>query len=148
MAKEITITSKRNHLPTEKQLLAMPASEYMNAIQLAFFRHRLQELELEIHNNTDTTAKTLRGIEFVSDPNDRATIEEAYGVEFRTRDRERKLLTKIRQAFSRIESGEYGWCDETGESIGLGRLLARPTATLTLEAQERRELRQKSYEYQ
>ncbi|KAA0911099.1 RNA polymerase-binding protein DksA [Pusillimonas sp. ANT_WB101] len=146
MAKETRTAGKQIHLPTEEQLLAMSPSEYMNSAQLAFFQHRLQELEREIHNNTDKTTETLRGTEFVSDPSDRATIEEAYGVEFRTRDRELKLLIKIRQALGRIESGDYGWCDETGEPIGLGRLLARPTATLTLEAQERRELRQKSYE--
>jgi len=81
----------------------------------------------------------------VPDPADRATIEEEHALELRTRDRERKLLKKVQQAINRIDAGEYGWCEETGEPIGLQRLLARPTATLSLEAQQRRELRQKLY---
>lgn len=74
-----------------------------------------------------------------------ATIEEEHALELRTRDRERKLLKKVQQSIARIDSGEYGWCEETGEPIGIPRLLARPTATLSLEAQERREMRQKLY---
>ena len=81
----------------------------------------------------------------VPDPADRATIEEEHALELRTRDRERKLLKKVEQALARIESGDYGWCEETGEAIGVARLLARPTANLSLEAQERRELRQKLF---
>ena len=81
----------------------------------------------------------------VPDPADRATIEEEHALELRTRDRERKLLKKVEQALGRIESGDYGWCEETGEPIGLNRLIARPTAYLSLEAQERRELRQKLF---
>ena len=77
------------------------------------------------------------------DPAARATIEEEHALELRTRDRERKLLKKVQQSIARIDSGDYGWCEETGEPIGIPRLLARPTATLSLEAQERRELRQK-----
>ena len=79
------------------------------------------------------------------DPADRATIEEEHALELRTRDRERKLLKKISQSISRIDAGDYGYCDETGEPIGLGRLLARPTATLSLEAQQRRELKHKLF---
>ena len=79
------------------------------------------------------------------DPADRATIEEEHALELRTRDRERKLLKKISQSLGRIDSGDYGFCDETGEPIGLGRLIARPTATLSLEAQQRRELKQKMF---
>jgi RNA polymerase-binding transcription factor DksA len=74
-----------------------------------------------------------------------AMIEEEHALELRTRDRERKLLKKVEQALARIESGDYGWCEETGEPIGLNRLIARPTANLSLEAQERRELRQKLF---
>jgi len=81
----------------------------------------------------------------VPDPADRATIEEEHALELRTRDRERKLLKKIQQSIMAIDSGEYGFCDETGEPIGVGRLLARPTASLSLEAQQRRELKQKLY---
>ena len=80
-----------------------------------------------------------------TDPADRATIEEEHALELRTRDRERKLLKKIAQSITRLDSGEYGYCDETGEPIGLPRLLARPTATLSLEAQQRRELKQKMF---
>ena len=81
----------------------------------------------------------------VPDPADRATIEEEHALELRTRDRERKLLKKIEQSIGRIDGGDYGYCDETGEPIGVGRLLARPTATLSLEAQQRRELKQKMF---
>ena len=81
----------------------------------------------------------------VPDPTDRATIEEEHALELRTRDRERKLLKKIEQSIVRIDAGDYGYCDETGEAIGVGRLLARPTATLSLEAQQRRELKQKMF---
>jgi len=81
----------------------------------------------------------------VPDPADRATIEEEHALELRTRDRERKLLKKVQAAIKRIDEGEYGYCEETGEPIGVRRLLARPTATLSLEAQERREIKQKMF---
>jgi DnaK suppressor protein len=87
----------------------------------------------------------LRETVIVPDPADRATIEEEHALELRTRDRERKLLKKVQQALARIESGEYGYCEETGDPIGIPRLLARPTATLSLEAQQRREIKQKMY---
>ena len=132
-------------LPSEKELLAMPESDYMNDRQLAFFRDRLRELEKGILSNAGQTTEHLRETQFVPDPADRATIEEEHALELRTRDRERKLLKKVQQSIVRIDSGEYGWCEETGEPIGVPRLLARPTATLSLEAQERREMRQKLY---
>ena len=134
-----------NNLPTESELLRMPASEYMNERQLGFFRDRLRQLEQEIRSNAGATTEHLRETQFVPDPADRATIEEEHALELRTRDRERKLLKKVQQSIARIDAGEYGWCDETGEPIGLRRLLARPTATLSLEAQERREMRQKMF---
>ncbi len=81
----------------------------------------------------------------VPDPVDRATIEEEHALELRTRDRERKLLKKIAQALARLDTGDYGYCDETGEPIGLQRLMARPTATLSLEAQQRREMKQRMF---
>jgi len=130
---------------TEDELLAMPESDYMNPAQLAFFQNRLKELENEILANAGATTENLRETQFVPDPADRATIEEEHALELRTRDRERKLLKKVQQSLQLIESGEYGWCEETGEAIGLARLLARPTANLSLEAQERREKRQKLY---
>jgi DnaK suppressor protein len=132
-------------LPSEKELLAMPESDYMNDRQLAFFKERLRGIEQDILSNAGQTTEHLRETQFVPDPADRATIEEEHALELRTRDRERKLLKKVQQSIARIDSGEYGWCEETGEPIGVPRLLARPTATLSLEAQERREMRQKLY---
>jgi len=131
---------------TEAELLAMPDSEYMNDKQLDFFRARLQLLKDDLLSNAGETTEHLReDTSIVPDPADRATIEEEHALELRTRDRERKLLKKISQSLARIEAGDYGFCDETGEPISLGRLIARPTATLSLEAQQRRELKQKMF---
>lgn len=103
-------------------------------------------LKQEILSSAGQTTENLReDTVVVPDPADRATIEEEHALELRTRDRERKLLKKIEQSIGRIDAGDYGYCDETGESIGIGRLLARPTATLSLEAQQRRELKQKMF---
>lgn len=138
--------SKAGRELTEPELLAMPESEYMNDKQLDFFRARLQALKDDLLSNAGETTEHLReDTSIVPDPADRATIEEEHALELRTRDRERKLLKKISQSLGRIEAGDYGYCDETGEPIGLGRLLARPTATLSLEAQQRRELKQKMF---
>ena len=130
---------------TEAELLKMSEKDYMNAAQLDFFRQKLQTLKNDILKNASETTEHLRENILVPDPADRATIEEEHALELRTRDRERKLLKKVEQALARIESGDYGWCEETGEPIGLNRLIARPTANLSLEAQERRELRQKLF---
>ena len=131
---------------TEDELFAMPESEYMNDKQLDFFRARLEQQKEDLLNNAGETTEHLReDTSIVPDPADRATIEEEHALELRTRDRERKLLKKISQSLARIDSGDYGFCDETGEPIGLGRLLARPTATLSLEAQQRREMKQKMF---
>ena len=130
---------------TEQALLRMPEADYMNEAQRAFFRERLQQMEREILHNAGETTEHLRETVIVPDPADRATIEEEHALELRTRDRERKLLKKIQQAIASIDAGDYGFCEETGEPIGLPRLLARPTATLSIEAQQRRELRQKLY---
>ncbi len=138
--------SKAGRDLTEDELLAMPDSEYMNDKQLDFFRNRLQALKDDLLSNAGETTEHLReDTSIVPDPADRATIEEEHALELRTRDRERKLLKKISQSLARIESGDYGFCDETGEPIGLGRLIARPTATLSLEAQQRREMKQKMF---
>ncbi|WP_233154869.1 RNA polymerase-binding protein DksA [Candidimonas nitroreducens] len=145
MASKSAATAVHHSIMTEEELLAMPESDYMNEAQLAFFRDRLKQLEQDIINNAGATTENLRETQFVPDPADRATIEEEHALELRTRDRERKLLKKVQQSIARIDTGEYGWCEETGEPIGLPRLLARPTATLSLEAQERREMRQKLY---
>ena len=131
---------------TDEEVKAMPDAEYMNEKQLAFFRHKLSVLKQDIHNSAGETTEHLReDTVVVPDPADRATIEEEHALELRTRDRERKLLKKIEQSIARIDSGDYGYCDETGEPIGVGRLIARPTANLSLEAQQRRELKQKMF---
>ena len=123
----------------------MTENDYMNATQLAFFRLRLQEMEKELLANAGETTEHLRETVVVPDPADRATIEEEHALELRTRDRERKLLKKVQQSLQKIDAGDYGWCEETGDPIGVARLLARPTATLSLEAQQRRELKQRMY---
>ncbi len=131
---------------SDAEVIAMPDDEYMNDKQMAFFRLKLEELKRGILENAGETTEHLReDTVVVPDPADRATIEEEHALELRTRDRERKLLKKIEQSIQRIDAGDYGYCDETGEPIGVGRLLARPTATLSLEAQQRRELKQKMF---
>jgi DnaK suppressor protein len=131
---------------TDADLMAMPDAEYMNDVQMAAFRLKLSILKQDILNSAGETTEHLReDTSVVPDPADRATIEEEHALELRTRDRERKLLKKIEQSIVRIDAGDYGYCDETGEPIGVGRLHARPTATLSLEAQQRRELKQKMF---
>lgn len=132
-------------LITEDELMKMSEDDYMDERQLAFFKNRLENMEAELRANADQTTVNLRETTVAPDPADRATIEEEHALELRTRDRERKLLKKVRAAIRRIEEGDYGYCEETGDPIGVGRLLARPTATLSLEAQQRRELKQKMY---
>jgi DnaK suppressor protein len=130
---------------TEADLLKMSEKDYMNAAQLEFFKAKLLTLKADLLMHASETTEHLRENVLVPDPADRATIEEEHALELRTRDRERKLLKKVEQSLVSIESGDYGWCEETGEPIGVPRLLARPTANLSLEAQERRELRQKLF---
>jgi DnaK suppressor protein len=138
--------SKKVEQLSDAEILAMPDAEYMNDIQMAYFRRKLTILKQDILNSAGATTEHLReDTVVVPDPADRATIEEEHALELRTRDRERKLLKKIEQSIQRIDAGDYGFCDETGEAIGVGRLLARPTATLSLEAQQRRELKQKMF---
>ena len=132
-------------LITEDEIRAMGEKDYMNPAQLAFFKARLQQLEKDLLKNAGETTEHLRETVLVPDPADRATIEEEHALELRTRDRERKLLKKVQQSIAAIDGGDYGWCEETGEPIGIPRLIARPTATLSLEAQQRRELKQKLY---
>ena len=128
---------------TEAALLKMSDADYMNAAQLAFFRARLEALRDEMLSNAADTGEHLKENENFADPNDRATVEEENMLEQRVRDRERKLLKKINKALARIESGEFGYCLEPGEPIGLPRLLARPTAEYSIEAQERHEKMEK-----
>ena len=130
---------------SEDEIRLMGEKDYMNPAQLAFFKTRLQKLEKDLLKNAGETTEHLRETVLVPDPADRATIEEEHALELRTRDRERKLLKKVQQSIASIDAGDYGWCEETGEPIGIPRLIARPTATLSLEAQQRRELKQKLY---
>jgi DnaK suppressor protein len=113
---------------------------------MAYFRLKLLQLKQDILNSAGETTEHLReDTVIVPDPAD--PRHDRGGARARTahRDRERKLLKKIEQSIARIDAGDYGYCDETGEPIGVGRLLARPTATLSLEAQQRRELKQKMF---
>lgn len=138
-------TKKPDQL-NDAEIMAMSDKDYMNDAQMAFFRIKLVTLKQGILANAGETTEHLReDTVVVPDPADRATIEEEHALELRTRDRERKLLKKIEQSIQRIDAGDYGYCDETGEPIGVGRLLARPTANLSLEAQQRRELKQKMF---
>ena len=130
---------------TEAALRKMPASQYMNEQQREFFRDQLQGMQRELMENASHTSEHLREHEAEPDVADQATIEEENALELRTRDRERKLLLKIGEALRRIEDGSYGYCEETGDAIGIPRLLARPTATLSIEAQTRREQKQKLF---
>ena len=120
--------------------------EYMSDEQLEHFRNILGAWKRELMHEVDRTVHHMQDeAANFPDPNDRATQESEFGLELRTRDRERKLLRKIDSALIRIDEGSYGFCDETGEEIGLKRLEARPVATLCLEAQERRELAERQF---
>jgi DnaK suppressor protein len=120
--------------------------EYMSDEQLEHFRNILNAWKRELMFEVDRTVHHMQDeAANFPDPNDRATQESEFGLELRTRDRERKLLRKIDSALARIDDGSYGYCEETGEEIGLKRLEARPVATLCLEAQERRELAERQF---
>jgi DnaK suppressor protein len=120
--------------------------EYMNPQQEEHFRNILQSWKRELMEEVDRTVHHMQDeAANFPDPSDRATQESEFGLELRTRDRERKLLRKIGAALNRIDEGTYGYCEETGEEIGLKRLEARPVATLCLEAQERRELAERQF---
>ncbi|HEX7720066.1 MAG TPA: RNA polymerase-binding protein DksA [Woeseiaceae bacterium] len=120
--------------------------DYMSPAQLAHFQAILTSWKRELMNEVDRTVHHMQDeAANFPDPNDRATQESEFGLELRTRDRERKLLRKIDAALVRIEEGTYGYCDETGEEIGLKRLEARPVATLSVEAQERREMAERQF---
>jgi DnaK suppressor protein len=120
--------------------------DYMNKDQLEHFRQLLLDWKRELMEEVDRTMLHMKDdAANFPDPNDRATQESEFGLELRTRDRERKLLKKIDSALSRIDDGSYGYCEETGDEIGLRRLEARPVATLCVEAQERRELAERQF---
>ncbi|MEM9469016.1 MAG: RNA polymerase-binding protein DksA [Pseudomonadota bacterium] len=119
--------------------------EYMNPVMLEFFRQQLIDWRQDlIRESSETVANTLQETELQKpDLADRASAETDHALELRTRDRERKLVKKINSALMRIDEGEYGYCEETGDEIGVSRLIARPVATLSLEAQEMHERREK-----
>ena len=112
--------------------------QHFRRILVAWKRELMEEVDRTVHHMQDEASN-------FPDPNDRATQESEFGLELRTRDRERKLLKKIDSALGRIDDGTYGYCEETGEEIGLKRLEARPVATLSVEAQERRELAERQF---
>lgn len=120
--------------------------QYMGKEQLEHFRQILSSWKRDLMEEVDRTVLHMKDeAANFPDPNDRATQESEFSLELRTRDRERKLIRKIDEALKRIEDGSYGYCNETGEEIGIKRLEARPVATLSVEAQERRERREKQY---
>ena len=136
----------RKSVPSEAEIRSAPSSDYMSDSQLAFFRELLLEEERSLVSMARETTQHLQFNDSTADWTDRASAEEEHSLELRVRDRERKLLKKIREALRRIDEQTYGWCEETGEPIGIARLIARPTATLTLEAQERREQRKRQFD--
>lgn len=127
------------------RLLQAEADDYMSAAQCDLFRRLLLEQRAELLIAGEQTLNELREQSRIGDEADRASLEEEQRLAFRMRDRERKLLQKIDAAIARIDAGTFGWCEETGEPIGLARLLARPTATLSIDGQERKEARQRGY---
>jgi len=141
----------------KKDILSSPINEigpykkkrgeaYMCKPQLSYFKLLLTKWKNDLMEEVDKTVGHMKDeASNFPDPTDRATQESEFGLELRTRDRERKLLKKINSALIRIDEGDYGYCDETGEEIGLKRLQARPVATLSLEAQERREKAERQY---
>lgn len=144
MAPKLT-KAKHSTLLTKEQLMAMRDADYMNADQLDFFRDKLRQLGASVAYNDLQTSGRMRENEAASDPVDRASMEESHAMGLLTRDRDTKLYAHVSAALARMETGDYGWCQDTGEPIGLARLLAQPTALLTTEAQHRREIKKKTY---
>ena len=130
---------------TEKQIRRAPKKDYMNEAQLEFFKNHLLELKRETISHLDEARQRLADANRETDELDRALTEEENRLRLRIADRESKLLPKIDEALKRIEEGEYGWCEETGEPIGIERLLLRPTATLCAEAKARQERLERNY---
>ena len=130
---------------TEKQIRRAPKKDYMNEAQLEFFKNHLLELKRETISHIEEARQRLADANRETDELDRALTEEENRLRLRIADRESKLLPKIDEALKRIEEGEYGWCAETGEPIGIERLLLRPTATLCAEAKARQERLERNY---
>lgn len=129
-----TVTVPANYKPAEKE-------KYMNPVMLEYFRHKLEAWKSEIIKEADRMLHELQDEGGMQEPDiaDRAAVETEMALELRERDRQRKLISKIDEALDRIDRGQYGYCEETGEPIGIKRLEARPVATLSIEAQERHE---------
>jgi DnaK suppressor protein len=132
-------TVPANYKPTEKEA-------YMNPVMLEYFKHRLLQWKSEIVREADEMLHELQHEGGLQEPDiaDRASVETEVALELRARDRQRKLISKIDEALERIQRGEYGYCEETGEPIGVKRLEARPVATLSVEAQERHERKERT----
>lgn len=128
---------------TEQELLSLPDETYMDATQQEFFRALLLSQRTELQERISSEFQIMREFEPSSDPSDLGTVEEQRQWQLRLLEREKKLLDKIDEALERISRGEFGWCIETGEPIGLRRLLLRPTATLSIEAKERQERKER-----
>ena len=135
-----TVTVPANYKPAEKE-------KYMNPVMLEYFQHKLQQWKAEIVKEADEMLHDLADEGGMQEPDiaDRASIETEVALELRARDRQRKLIAKIDEALERIKRGEYGYCEETGEPIGIKRLEARPVATLSVEAQERHERMERTH---
>lgn len=133
------VTIPANYKPTEKE-------PYMNPVMLEFFKQKLLRWQHDILHESTETLHDLQEEGGLQEPDiaDRASVETEVALEMRARDRQRKLLSKIQEALQRIEEGGYGYCEETGEPIGIKRLQARPIATLTVEAQERHERKERT----
>ncbi|MEE1923673.1 RNA polymerase-binding protein DksA [Pseudomonas sp. 148P] len=128
---------------TEEELLGQPDEAYMNAGQLAYFQRLLLEQRQALQDRISEEFESLKNHEVNSDPADIGSTEEARQWQLRVLEREKKLLDKIDEALERLARGDYGWCAETGEAIGLKRLLLRPTASLSVEAKERQEMKER-----
>lgn len=142
-AKEIDVLVKARNL-LAGGYVPSDAEDYMGSEQIDYFRRLLQQWrKLLLSDSVDTLSQLQQGPLREPDMNDRASSETNWSIELRTRDRQRKLIAKIESTLRLIEEGEYGFCEVTGEPIGLGRLLARPVATMTVEAQEAHERRER-----
>lgn len=130
---------------TEEQLLAAPEDDYMNEEQLEFFRALLSEQAREVRESLARAREQLATFENEPDELDKASIEEERRMSLRFLDRQTKLLPKIDQSIKRIEEGEFGFCEVTGEPIGIRRLLLRPTATLCAEEKQRQEMKERNF---
>lgn len=128
---------------TPEELLAQPAADYMNEAQRGFFRKLLLAQRGDLQRLIDEQVDDLRAVDAHGDPADVGNAEQQRQWQLRQLEREKKLLDKIDEALERLAREDYGWCAETGEPIGLARLLLRPTATLSVEAKERQELRER-----